>query len=116
MQEKIPTQTEKILPALYQFKSDMQRLYQNKLSSLILFGSYARGTATELSDIDLLLVLNQMASPYKEIAATSDITTRYFLDYGLNISLVPTTTQRYNEMDLSFYRNVKKEGIALWKP
>ena len=101
------------MPSLYKLKGEMQNLYQNKLVSLILFGSYARGTANEFSDIDILLVLKEMDSPYKEISHTSDITINYLLNDNLNISIVPTTEKRLTEENLSFYKNVKKEGVLL---
>ena len=113
MKTKIPKQTQAIMPSLNKFKSDIQDLYHKKLVSLVLYGSYARGTATELSDIDILLVLKDMDSPYKEISTTSDITINYLLDYNLNISIVPTTEKRLAEDNLSFYRNIKDEGILL---
>jgi len=63
MKTVIPQETLKIMPTLYQFKNEMQNLYHQKLVSLILYGSYARGTAHEFSDIDILLVLTDMAPP-----------------------------------------------------
>ncbi len=113
MKIKIPKQTQAIMPSLNKFKSDIQELYHEKLVSLVLYGSYARGTATEFSDIDILLVLKNMDSPYKEINTTSDITINYLLDYDLNISIVPTTQKRLAEEKLAFYKNINKEGILL---
>lgn len=36
----------------------LKRHYKSDLVGLVLFGSHARGTATEASDIDLLIILN----------------------------------------------------------
>jgi len=113
MKTELPEQCKKIAPLLLQFKSEMEKLYSTKLNAIILYGSYARGTATENSDVDILLVLNQMNSPYKEIGFTSDITAQYLLQYGLNISIVPTQEHHFNESELSFYNNIHKEGIIL---
>ncbi len=113
MKTKIPKQTQAIMPALNRFKSDIQNLYHKKLVLLVLYGSYARGTATEFSDIDILLVLSDMDSPYKEIGKTSDITINYLINNDLNISIVPTTEKRLTEEKQLFYKNIKKEGILL---
>jgi predicted nucleotidyltransferase len=40
------------------FKEIMQELYGERLSKIILYGSYARGDFHEESDIDFLVVLN----------------------------------------------------------
>ena len=51
-----------------QFKSLLTDLYGNRLSKLILFGSYARVEAREDSDIDFLVVLkDKEISVFKEI-------------------------------------------------
>jgi predicted nucleotidyltransferase len=113
MKTKIHKQTKEIMPSLNKFKSEIQDLYNEKLVSLVLYGSYARGTATKFSDIDILLVLNDMNSPYEEINTTSEITINYLLDNDLNISIVPTTKKRLEEEKLSFYRIIKEEGILL---
>jgi uncharacterized protein len=40
------------------FKKLLQLEFGNQLSKIILFGSYANGKATELSDIDIAVILN----------------------------------------------------------
>jgi predicted nucleotidyltransferase len=47
---------ETILEKLRQYKPELQRKYP--ISRLGVFGSYARGTATEKSDIDVAVELN----------------------------------------------------------
>ncbi len=113
MKTKVPEQSRAIIPSLNKFKKDVKNLYDSRFEFLVLFGSYARGTATEFSDIDILLVLTDMDSPYKEIGKTSEITINYLLNDDLNISIVPTTKKRLNEEKLTFYKSINKEGILL---
>jgi uncharacterized protein len=107
------TDKELLKKILMSFKKDIRRLYPNNLNALVLYGSYARGTAKFESDVDLLLVLNELKSPYREITNTSTLTTDYLLKYGINISLLPTDRERFSKSDLSFYRNVRQEGVLL---
>jgi uncharacterized protein len=51
-----------------QFKTSIQQLYGERLSKIILFGSYARGEEKEYSDIDFLIVLkDKNISVFNEI-------------------------------------------------
>jgi len=53
--------------AIEEFKREIKKLYGNRLKHIILYGSYARGSATEDSDIDLLIVLEGEVKPGEEI-------------------------------------------------
>ena len=53
--------------AIKEFKKDVKKLYGNRLKHIILYGSYARGSATEDSDIDLLIVLEGKTKPGKKL-------------------------------------------------
>ncbi len=41
---------------LSELKRELKQLYQNRLVSIILYGSYARGEAGEDSDIDVVVL------------------------------------------------------------
>jgi len=45
-----------IKPILDEAKERLQNIYGGRLKEIILYGSYARGDATEGSDIDLILI------------------------------------------------------------
>jgi len=47
---------------LSQLRRALEELYGLRLSSIVLFGSQARGTAVSGSDIDILMVLNGSAT------------------------------------------------------
>ncbi len=47
----------KIKEILKEFRTGVEKLYGKKLKNIILYGSWARGDATDESDIDLLIVL-----------------------------------------------------------
>ena len=100
----------KILPEL---KAALEQRYGERLVKLILFGSYARGEATEDSDIDVLVVLRDMESSYREIAATGDIVTKLGLEYDTLIALIPIEAERFEAERTPFVVNVKSEGIPV---
>jgi len=113
MKKRIPKKSEKISFVLTGLKLDLINLYQENFNSLILFGSYARGTANELSDVDILLILNKMNSPYAEITYTSEITIKYLFENEINISLLPTTIERFTKNEITLYATIHNEGILI---
>lgn len=89
--------------------------YQKSLRRIILYGSMARGTATQESDIDIAVLLNELESlELKE--KISDLVVDLQLEYDCVISLLPIEQEKFSEWEdtLPFYRNIKEEGIVLW--
>jgi uncharacterized protein len=82
----------RIQPILDTLKAKLQELYGDRFRGLYVFGSYARPDAgiklpTD-SDLDVAVLLSDMESSYREIEATSDITTALSLEHGLSVSLI----------------------------
>jgi uncharacterized protein len=97
-----------------QFKSIIEQLYGERLSKVILFGSYARGEEKETSDIDFLIVLkDKNISAFSEIEKINSLTYGMMLEYGKIISFVPTTEEKFEKSPNHFYSIVKKEGKTI---
>ena len=64
---------EKIGPILEGFKQELKRIYGPRFKRLIVYGSYARGEAEEGSDLDLLVVLDQVDDLLAERERLSDV-------------------------------------------
>jgi len=76
---------------LKDFKNRLRILYNKKLKTIILYGSFARGEATENSDIDLAIILTGKVTPGKEIDRMIDIITEINLKYNVLVSVYPTS-------------------------
>ena len=90
-------------------------IYGNRLISIILFGSVARNTATEDSDIDIaLLVESDDPSLHDRML---DILSDLDLEYDQVISPSLIEKKQYDKWKaiLPFYKNIEKEGVVLWK-
>ena len=97
-----------------QFKAIIQQLYGERLSKVILFGSYARGEEKETSDIDFLIILkDKNISAFSEIEKINSLVYGMMLKYGKIISFVPTTEEKFERSPNHFYRLVKQEGKAI---
>ncbi|MGD2090988.1 MAG: nucleotidyltransferase domain-containing protein [Candidatus Aminicenantes bacterium] len=95
-----------------EFKKEIKKIYGNQLDKIILYGSWANGTATNDSDIDLMVVLKGKISPGREIDRMIDCITDLNLKYDILLSVVPVSDEIYATIDSPLMLNVKKEGIA----
>lgn len=91
-------------------------IVDSKLERIILYGSVARGSASEESDIDIALLLDGKMSKETE-DKISDLIVDLNLKYDKVFSVVDIDNERFNQWKetLLFYRNVENEGIVLWK-
>ena len=102
-----------IKPILDLVKEKLQGIYGERLNELILYGSYARGDATEESDIDLILLLEDMSSPVSEIEKFSGEIHQLDFLYDTVISIIPIEARQYQTRRLPIILNAKREGIPI---
>ena len=96
---------------LKEFKSQVKNLYGNRLKEIILYGSWARGEATEDSDIDLIVVLEGSVEPGKEIDRMIDIITDINLRYNVLISVYPVNDEDYITLKSPLLMSARREGV-----
>ena len=73
--------------------AELARLYGDRLVRVLLFGSQARGEADLESDLDLLVVLTDMASPWEELRRMDDVLWRLSAEHGVTLSALPVTQE-----------------------
>ena len=91
-------------------------IFGNNISMIILYGSVARGNATKESDVDIAIVVrSQMddATKRRLLSWAADMDIRYERVFSI-VDIQESNMKKWEEV-LPFYRNVKKEGIVLWK-
>lgn len=98
---------------LKEFKREIKKLYNKRLKDIILYGSWARGDATEESDIDVLVVLEGKVIPGKEIDRMIYIITEINLKYGVLISVYPVSKEDYLTINSPLLINVRREGVQV---
>lgn len=82
---------------------------------LMLFGSYARGTNTVSSDIDLLILIDKDKISFSEEKRITDPLYDIEFETGTLISPVVLSTKDWESRHkiTPFYKNVTREGIVL---
>ena len=97
------------------FVEEVKGIYKDNLSAIILFGSVARGTATDESDLDIAILVNiDDKEMYEQLL---DAVVKLDLE---NDVVIATTIIEKNQFDawkdvLPFYKNINREGIQLWE-
>ncbi|MGQ9571299.1 MAG: nucleotidyltransferase family protein [Thermodesulfovibrionales bacterium] len=102
----------KIKGILNKLKTEIEKLYGKRFKNIILYGSWARGEATEESDIDVVIILEGKVIPGKEIDRMIDIITEINLEYGVLISIYPVSESDYSTINSPLLINVRREGVA----
>ena len=85
----------------------------DRLFSVILFGSQARGEATPDSDLDVMAVLDDPVNVIEARSRLSDISWHYLLKYDELVSIMPMSEAKFLADEISFLRVVKREGIEI---
>lgn len=95
--------------------NDLVDIYGESLESIILYGSYARGTQTEESDVDVALIVDEK-STHVHRSDMLDCVVKYELELDKVLSVVDIEAQKFHDLEdvLPYYINILKEGIVLW--
>jgi predicted nucleotidyltransferase len=106
--------TKKLNDILSKVNNTANLLYEDRLSAVILFGSYARGDFNMDSDIDVMIIVDLdeqlLLSNTDEIANLMvDVT----IEYGVTLSIILQSISKFEELKpfSKFYQNVEKEGV-----
>lgn len=90
--------------------------FDTQVIRIVLYGSYARGTNTSESDVDVALLLNGNLNEKTE-DKLSDLVVDLNLKYDKVFSVIDIDYAVFKKWEkvTPFYKNVNKEGIVLWK-
>ena len=96
--------------------SQSKDLFSEKLHSVILFGSYARGDYDSESDIDIMILADIADTDINSY--TKHLYEKIYhleLEYDCVLSICIVPSDRFNRFKniLPFYRNVDKEGVKI---
>ena len=92
---------------------DLRALYSGRLRGVLLFGSWARGDAHPESDIDLLVVLDRVDSPWDELRAMDEILWRHSRESDAVISAVPVAEPALQDVANPLLIRARAEGRAV---
>lgn len=105
-----------LMEQLLSMSAALSEIYGTQLERIVLYGSYARGSQTSESDVDIALFLNGADNDILHERMT-DLVVDYELELGVTLSVVTIDNEQYQQWKdtLPYFRNISKEGIVLWK-
>ena len=96
-----------------ELKRELQRIYRDRLKGVVLYGSYARGEATEDSDIDILMVVDEVDNPFTESRRFSEIVWRISLENDIVISAIAVDSDKFENSELPVFAIAREEGVRV---
>lgn len=92
---------------------DLRDLYGPRLKHVVLFGSWARGDASAESDIDLLVILDEVRSRREELDRMNEILWRHSLDNDAVVTELPVSEDEYRESSEPLLIRARAEGVPV---
>lgn len=103
--------------ALARFRAALARRFGSRLREVVLFGSHARGEAHEESDVDVLVVIDDLAEPERtEVIEMSYDAGDRDADGWLSLSPLPVSTAQaagQRARGRLLFRDIEREGVRI---
>ena len=103
---------------LHDVVTQVCRAIPDDLEKVILYGSYARGEATDESDVDIMAVVDNGKELEKTVRQIMvDISYELSLAYGVEVTVLLQDKDEYEQWQpyIPFLRNVNREGIVVYE-
>lgn len=110
-----PVLSPAVSAALARFREALARRFGSRLREVVLFGSHARGEAHEESDVDVLVVVDDLTEPERtEVIDMSYYAEDREADAWVGLSPLPLSTTQAAEQRASgrlLFRDIEREGV-----
>ena len=107
---------ENIRNIIYRFSQELRRILGDKLTKIIVYGSYARGDFRENSDIDIMILVKMSDEEIRLVKNDIyDLAFEFEINTGIEFSPIIKNEDQYEYWidTLPFYRNVRDEGVVI---
>jgi len=96
-----------------QVKAFLHERYGDGIKRVILYGSHARGEASEDSDVDVLVLTDPSLKTSEVRKSLCDLLFDMLMDEDELVSVIVIPEDFFEDHDLPFMLNVRKEGVAI---
>lgn len=92
---------------------ELRGLFGSRLVDVVLFGSHATGAATEESDLDLAVVLQNVRSPWEDARGMDELLWDKTLQSGITLSALVVDSDDWKNPRVPLLRAVKAQGRSV---
>lgn len=97
---------------LSELRSGLEATYGHRLQGLFLYGSMARGDEQAGSDVDVLIVLDEVPHYFQELERTAQLVSDLSLAYDVTISRTLMSAERWRDGDEPFLSTIRQDATA----
>lgn len=94
-----------------ELKEGLTQIYGDNLKAVYLYGSYARGDFREGSDVDVMILLKDYRSYFKELYRSSDYVSDVSLKYDVTVSCIIIKEIQWKQLEMPVVRSIHKDGV-----
>ena len=94
-------------------RAGLERIYGPRLRGVYLYGSAARDQLTPDSDIDIAVVLDEVADSFAEHDLVDDLQSDLSLEYDTLVSFLFVGEEELRTGRFAIHRFIKEEGITV---
>jgi predicted nucleotidyltransferase len=99
-------------PILKRFRAALDELYGERIERVVLFGSHARGDASEDSDYDIAIFLKDLTDRWLELDRLADLRSDILDETEEFIDAKPYRAGAYRERT-SLMHEIRRDGVDL---
>jgi predicted nucleotidyltransferase len=96
-----------------QIARELRELFGRRLVDVVLFGSYARDSASDESDLDLAVVLRDVQSPWLEGRLMDDLLWEKTLQSGITVSALVVDADDWVKAEVPVLKSAKESGRSV---
>lgn len=94
-------------------KKELLRRYGKKIKKVLIYGSFARGEATDKSDVDVLVVVDDSLDLYGVRKSLNNFLFNLLLEKGELISVIAVPESEYLGYNSPFLMNVRAQAVPV---
>jgi uncharacterized protein len=106
----VPADVEQVAKTL---AGRLEEAFGRRHRGLVLYGSRARGEASDDSDFDFLVILDHVDDFGSDLRQISPIASEMSLELDVVISALPVAEAAFREEETPLLLNARREGIVL---
>jgi predicted nucleotidyltransferase len=99
-------------PIIERLRSALDALYGSRIERVVLFGSRARGDASDDSDYDVAVFLRDLTDRWHELDRLADLRADFLADADVFIDAKPYPAGAYLDRT-TLMREIRREGVDL---